>query len=357
VKSETNPYDVLIIGAGQAGLAAGYHLQQTGLQYAILDAQTQSGGNWSSYYESLKLFSPARYSSLPGYPFPGDPNRYPFRDEVTDYLRAYSKHFQLPVLDKRRVTRVTRHTKNGTENFTLEVAGEESLHSRALIVATGGFGKPYIPQLPGQSEFTGRQLHSAEYKNPETFPGQRVVVVGSANSAVQIGVELALYAQVTLASLKPVKFMPQRIAGSDLHFWIRLIGYDQAPLGAWFGMHVPSSVIDDGRYRRALAAGKPNRRPLFQHFTADGVQWNQNEHEPVDTVIYATGFRPPTDFLNDCGALDAKGAPLQRDGISLSVPLLYYVGLEWQHSLASATLRGVGPDAARVVRKIKKVLG
>lgn len=357
MKSEGNIYDVLVIGAGQAGLAAGYYLQQTGLRYAILDAQTQPGGNWPAYYDSLKLFSPARYSSLPGYPFPGDPNRYPLRDEVVAYLRAYAEHFHLLVLGGQHVRRVIKHAENESARFTLEVSGAEPiLHCRALIVATGGFGKPNWPHLAGQKEFAGRQLHSAEYRNPESFLDQRVLVVGSGNSAVQIGVELAQYARVTLASLKPVKYRSQRIAGQDIHFWARAIGYDQAPLGVWFGARSSIPLIDDGHYRAALAAGKPNRRPLFQRLTRDGVQWNDTEYEKIDAVIYATGFRPAVEFLRDCGALNAHGTPYQRDGISLNTPQLYYVGLEWQHGLASATLRGVGPDAKRLVHKIKKAL-
>lgn len=350
-----NTFDVLVIGAGQAGLAAGYHLRRAGLSFNLLEARDEPGGNWPSYYDSLELFSPARYSSLPGLAFPGDPERYPRRDEVTAYLRGYARHFELPVLAGRRVKEVSR--REGRFRLTTEGPRGESLgivEAGAVIVATGGFGRPFVPRLPGEEEFVGRVLHSASYCGPEEYRNQRVVVVGAGNSAVQIAVELAQVARVSLATREPVRFMRQRWLGKDVHFWIRLLRYDPLPLGAWFGFSAPTPVLDQGRYRAALAAGRPERRPMFRRFTARGVEWSDSREEAVDAVILATGFRPHVEFLRGLGALDAQGLPLQRGGVSQTVPGLFYVGQEWQVSHASATLRGVGPDAARVVRRIER---
>lgn len=350
-------FDVVVVGAGQSGLAAGYHLRRSGLAFTLLDGRDELGGSWPSYYDSLELFSPARYSSLPGLAFPGDPERYPRRDEVTAYLRAYARHFELPFLAGCRVRNVSR--QEGCFRLATESSGGEALgtvEARAVIVATGGFGRPYLPRLPGEDEYVGRCLHSASYRGPEEFRGQRVVVVGAGNSAVQISVELAEVARVTLATREPVRFLRQRILGKDVHFWIRLVGYDSLPLGAWFGFRAPTPVLDQGRYRAALAAGRPERRPMFESFSRDGVVWRDGSAEAVDAVILATGFRPHVEFLRELGALDAQGLPLQRAGVSRTVPGLFYVGQEWQVSHASATLRGVGPDAARVVRKIESQL-
>ena len=193
-------YDTIVIGAGQAGLAAGYHLQRAGVSFAILEAGDQPGGSWPAYYDSLRLFSPARYSALPGRPFPGPAGRYPARDEVVAYLRDYAAHFRLPVITGVRVTEVAP----APDGFRVRAANGTVFSARAVVAATGAFHRPSLPALPGQESFGGRIIHSAAYRRPEDFAGQRVIVVGAGNSAVQIAVELADTqggpAEVTLAT-------------------------------------------------------------------------------------------------------------------------------------------------------------
>ncbi|MEZ4728706.1 MAG: NAD(P)-binding domain-containing protein [Caldilineaceae bacterium] len=207
------PLDTLVIGAGQAGLAAGYHLQRAGNSFIILETGDRPAGSWPHYYDSLRLFSPARFSSLPGFPFPGDPERYPTRDEVIDYLETYAAHFGFPICFGAQVVNVTQD--NGL--FTVATADNRLFHARSLIAATGSFHRPYIPILPGQQNFQGKILHSVAYRTPTAFAGQRVVVVGAGNSAIQIASELAQVAQVTLATRQPVRFVTQRPYGRDLH--------------------------------------------------------------------------------------------------------------------------------------------
>jgi putative flavoprotein involved in K+ transport len=172
----TTPYDVLVLGGGQAGLAAGYYLQRAGLSFAILEGTSDVGGSWPHYYDSLRLFSPAGRSSLPGMPFPGDLQHYPARDEVVAYFRHYACHFALPVVTNARVVRV-EHTAQG---FRVSTSSGHVYQARRIIAATGAFHRPYLPSLPGQDEFTGRVLHTASYRNPTSFEGQRVIVVGAA---------------------------------------------------------------------------------------------------------------------------------------------------------------------------------
>jgi len=170
-----------------------------------------------------------------------------------------------------------------------------------------------------------------------------VVVVGRGNSAVQIAIELADSSHTLLAVLRPVQLTKTKVLGIDLHFWIRAVGLDTFPF--WrFGKKPPSpsSVADLDDYRARLEAGKPDQRPMFTSFYSDGVVWTDGTKEPVATVIFATGYRPDLSYLHPLGALDAEGKPLQTAEISLSVPGLYYVGLEGQRSFASATLRGWG---------------
>jgi putative flavoprotein involved in K+ transport len=348
----TTPYDVLVLGGGQAGLAAGYYLQRAGLSFAILEGTSGAGGSWAHYYDSLRLFSPAGRSSLPGMPFPGKPYHYPTRDEVVAYLRHYARHFELPVVTDARVVRVERIATG----FHVRTSGGTIYHARSIIAATGAFHRPYLPSLPGQDAFAGRLLHAATYRNPTSFEGQRVLVVGAGNSAIQIAVELAKVAHVTLATREPIRFRRQKLLGQDIHHWAWLLGLDRLPLGIFSGKAAASGVLDTGVYQAAIAAGQPDRRPLFTRFTSAGVVWPDRTAEPIDTVIYATGYRPNLDYLADLGALDADGQPLHRRGISTTVPGLAYVGLSNQWTYASATIRGVGPDATYIVQRLQRYL-
>lgn len=247
-------FDVVIVGGGQSGLVAAHALRQRGLRPVVLEANEQAAGSWPRYYDSLTLFSPARYSSLPGMPFGGDPDRYPRRDEVVAYLLRYADQLDAEIRTGQRVTAVRRDG----EGFILHLDGGRRLGGRAVVAATGSFGRPYRPDLTGLDSFTGRLLHVADYRFPEPFAGQRVIVVGAGNSAVQVAAELATCARVTLASRAPVRWAEQQPFGErDLHFWLAVSGLDTAPLGRFVRRPPTQMVIDDGRYRAALAAGRP----------------------------------------------------------------------------------------------------
>ncbi|MGW6316431.1 flavin-containing monooxygenase [Streptomyces sp. NPDC055099] len=341
--------DVAVIGGGQSGLAAAHALRRQGVRPMVLEASRQAAGSWPHYYDSLTLFSPARYSSLPGLPFGGDPERYPHRDEVVDYLLRYASRLDADIRTGHRV----REVRAAGALFTLTLENGSLLAARAVVAATGGFGRPTLPALPGLDSFTGKVLHVADYRAPRPFAGQRVVVVGAGNSAVQVAAELAAHARVSLASRAPVKWFKQRpLAGRDLHFWLNVTGLDIAPLGRFQKRPATMAVIDDGRYRAALTAGAPDRRPVFASAEGSKVTWQDGTVEDVDTFILATGYRPDLGYLAPLGALDPDGRPLHRDGISLTAPRLAFVGLEWQRSLSSASLRGVGRDAQRVARRL-----
>jgi putative flavoprotein involved in K+ transport len=348
----TMQYDVLVIGAGQAGLAAGYHLQRKGLSFAILEGASDVGGSWPHYYDSLGLFSPAGRSSLPGMLFPGKPQHYPTRDEVVAYLRHYAYHFDLPVVTDAQVVQV----EQAGQGFRAITNYGKVYHTRSIIAATGAFYRPYLPQLPGQESFAGRVLHAATYRNPVPFHGQRVLVVGAGNSAIQIGVELAKVAHVTLATREPIRFRRQKLLGQDIHYWAWLIGLDRLPLGPWAAHVAATGVLDIGLYQAAIRAGQPERRPMFTHFIPHGVVWADGTAESVDAVLFATGYRPNLDYLADLSALDANGQPAHRRGMSTTVPGLAYVGLSNQSTYASATIRGVGPDAAYIIRRLQRYL-
>jgi putative flavoprotein involved in K+ transport len=341
--------DIVIIGAGQAGLASAYAAQRAGLQPLVLEAGAEPTGSWPRYYESLALFSPARYSSLPERALPGDPERYPTRDEVAAYLRDYAGWLGADIRTGQRVTRVA--VRDG-QDFEVETAAGLLLHTPFVIAASGGFGRPHRPRLPGEETFRGTLLHAADYRRPAGYAGRRVVLVGGGNSAVQIAHELAAVARVTLATRSRLKWQAQRPLGRDMHWWFDRTGLDYAPLGRLWLRLDGNPVVDDGRYRAALAAGAYDHRAMFTRLTADGVAWPDGSTEPVDAVLLATGYRPDLGYLAGTAALDASGAPLHRAGMSRTVPGLAYVGLDFQRSFRSNTVRGVGADAKRVVERL-----
>ncbi|MFI0349381.1 flavin-containing monooxygenase [Actinomadura sp. 9N407] len=348
--------DVLIIGGGQAGLATAHTARAMGWNPVVLEAASSLAGSWPHYYDSLTLFSPARRSALPGRPFPGDPDGYPSRDEVVAYLDDYAAALDADIRTGHRVERVTT-TGNGGHEVT--TADGEILEAPLVIAATGEFSRPHRPDLPGLGSFSGTVLHSADYRRPEPFAGRRVVIVGGGNSAVQIAIELAATARVTLATRHPLRFMPQRVLGRDVHLWFQRTGLDTAgwarPLLTG-GKGTP--VMDTGTYRAMIATGNPDRRAMFSRLDGTDVVWADGTRENADVVLLATGYRPGVEYLAGLDeALDAQGRPRHRGGVSLAHPGLGFVGLEWQRSFASATLRGVGADARHVLTALRKRAG
>jgi putative flavoprotein involved in K+ transport len=341
-----NKLNAVVIGAGASGLAAGYFLRRSGLRFKILEAAAEPGGSWPHYYDSLRLFSPGRYSSLPGLPFPGEPEEYPSRDEVTEYLRLYARYFRLPVETGQRVERVER----AGESFVIRTAPGEVFNADSVILAIGAFNEPYLPEFRGQNAFEGEILHSASYRGAERFRGKRVVVVGTGNSAIQIAIELTSVAEVSLATRGPIPFRPQRLLGKDVHFWARVLGLDFLPVS----VVGTAGVLDTGSYREAVDLGRPDRRPLFDAFTRQGVIWADGVEEYVDIVLMATGFRPRFPFLSGLSAVGPDGDPLHRKGVSTTESGLYYLGLVGQRNFASATLRGAGADARYIINHLRR---
>ncbi|MCX4657506.1 NAD(P)-binding domain-containing protein [Streptomyces microflavus] len=340
--------DLIVIGAGQSGLATAALAPRHGFaRVLVLESAREPGGAWPRYYDSLTLFSPARYSALPGMRFPGDPDRYPRRDDVVDYLRAYAERLPASVRTSTTVASVTR------QESVWRVRSEDGREftAAAVVAATGDYSTPFLPDIPGRSEFGGRVLHAADYRNPHVFAGQRVIVAGGGNSAIQIAAELGPLAGTTLATRRPVAWTPQRPLGRDLHWWLKHTRLDTAPIRRLLAK-VPVSVIDDGTYRAALDRHGVDRRAMFSRFTTGGVLWADGSKEDVDAVVFATGYRPVFGYLTGSGALDAAGAPVHRGGVSTTVKGLGFVGLEFQRSFSSKTLRGVGRDAAWLLHRL-----
>ncbi len=336
---------MIIVGAGQSGLAAARAARDADLRPLVLEAGDRPAGSWHGYYDSLTLFSPARHSAMPGAPFPGDPDGYPHRDEVTAYLERYAARLDVEIRTNIRVQSV----EADGAGFTVHTADGRNLTAAGIVAASGSFTNPRLPALPGQDGFTGELLHVADYRNPRPYAGKRVVVVGGGNSAVQIGYELSETTAVTLATRAPIRFLQQQHNGRDLHDWLVGTGFDHLP-PEWLMHYVGGTlVMETGDYQNALDSGRMKRREMFTAVDGDAVVWADGEHELVDAVIFATGYRPDLDYLRPLGALDENGAPLHTGGVSATHPGLAYVGLEFQRSFSSNTLRGVHRDAEHVI--------
>lgn len=341
--------DLVIVGAGQSGLAAARAARGVGATAVVLEAGDEPVGSWPNYYDSLHLFSPARYSSLPGLPFPGDPDHYPARDEVIDYLRTYAKGLDADVRLNHRVVAVHRRDAS---TFHVTTADGTVIAARAVIAATCAFGSPYTPALPGLDEFAGTVMHAADYRRPDQLAGTRVIVVGGGNSAVQIAIDLAATARVTIATRRPLRWANQHIRGRDLHWWLRHTGLDIAPIARQLRDR-PAMMLDNGHYRATMATGNPDHQPLFTRLDDRHVHWTDGTTERIDAIILATGYRPNVDHLASLGALTTDGAPAHRAGLSTAVPGLGYLGIEYQRTFSSNTLRGVARDARHVIHGLR----
>ena len=354
-KTDSNIYEVVVIGGGQAGLSLGFYLRRSGLRYVILDGQKLAGGAWLHGWDSLKLFSPAQWSSLPGWLFPGNPGRYPARDEVISYLEQYEERYQLPI--KRPV--LVKSVKSSGELLEIETS-DEIYKTRAVISATGSWQKPFIPEYPGRETFTGIQIHSANYKSPEQFAGKRVLVVGAGNSGAQIMAEVSIFADAIWATLEEPQFLPDNVDGRVLfdaasEKYRALTASATADSSATgkpkprdlLGQIVMVEPVKQARDRQGLAS-----RRMFERFTENGVVWSDGREEYVDAVVWCTGFKPALDFLKPLGVVEENGKVEVNGTHSIKEPRLWLVGYGNWTGFASATLIGVGRSARATVQEI-----
>lgn len=327
--------DVLIIGAGQAGLAMGQALRGTGLDFLLLDAGARVGDSWRARWDSLRLFTPARRSGLPGLPFPGAPGRYPGKDEVADYLAGYAEHFALPVEHGVRVGRL-RRTREGWYDVDGRVA-------RSVVIATGPFRRPFTPPF----RLAVPQVHSADYRRPEQLPDGPVLVVGGGNSGVQIAAELAADRPVTLSAGTAQPVVPQRILGLDAFTWLDGLGIVRAPVESRLGRRVRARDPLIGMGPRGLRRLGVRIVGRVTGVNGGGLRTADGEEVRPAAVVWATGFRPDFGWVEVPGAVGPDGWPVHRHGVS-PVAGLSYVGLPYQRNRGSALLGWVGEDAAVV---------
>lgn len=338
-------YDVVVIGAGQAGLAIGYFLKQ-GRRFVILEAAEAIGSAWRDRWESLRLFTPRRYSGLPDVPFPGDPEGYPDRDEVIAYLERYAETFELPVELKSAVQRLTR--ENG--QFVLEV-DRRRITAEQIVVATGPFQKPFIPDVASRLEADVFQAHSTGYRKPSDVPEGTVLVVGGGNTGFQVAEELSSTRRVVLAIGSRQTPLPQRLLGRDLFWWLTTTRLFNTTVESRLGRRLRTRETLIGSSSRKLGRRYGvELKPRVVDVEGRTVRFEDGTEQKVDAVIWATGYRPDYSWI-DLPVFDPDGRLRHRRGVT-DVPGLYFLGLTWQHTRGSALIGWVKDDAEFIAEQI-----
>ena len=348
----------LILGGGQAGLAVGYHLARRDLPFLILDANERIGDSWRRRWDSLRLFTPARYNALPGMAFPGPARVFSTKDEVADYLAAYAARFELPL---RTGIRVDRLSRNGT-GFMVE-AGDRRFEADNVVVAMGSDQVPRIPAFADQLDPGIVQLHSGEYRNPAQLQEGSVLVVGAGNSGGEIAIEVVKQHPTWLAG-KESGHVPFRIERAPARFvflplLFRFIGHRvltvRTPIGRRMRPKLlshgaplvrvkPKDIVAAGIERVPRVVGAQGGLPLLE----DGRVLE------AANVIWCTGYRPDFSWIDlpVFGEEDEPIEPIHRRGIVPDEPGLYFVGLFFLYAMSSGFLPGVGRDAAHIVKAI-----
>ncbi len=355
----TQHIETLIIGAGQAGLATGYHLKQLGREFLILDGIERVGDNWRCHWDSLRLFTPAKYDGLPGLPFPGDPWSFPAKDAVADYLESYALEMDLPVRLQTRVDRLKERPGGG---FTAQL-GAETITSDHVVVATGTRGRtPHLPEVASLLDPSIRALHSTEYLRPSQLSHGPTLVVGASHSGCEIAYEIAEHLPVTLCG---------RYTGNEP--FAPGSGWDRVftPLMVLVANHVLTRRTPLGRkvmrYLRSPHHGAPAARIKRRDLEERGVRWLEQrvtgaspDGKPVladgtvldvTTVIWCTGFEHHFEWI-DLPVFDQQGWPQEYRGVVDEAPGLFFCGLVFQYAFSSMVLLGIDRDAAYVAGRI-----
>jgi putative flavoprotein involved in K+ transport len=352
---QTETHETIVIGAGQAGLAVAYHLQRQGRSVVILDSHARVGDSWRQRWDSLKLYSPAFRDGLPGLPFPAPRASYPSKDDMADYLETYASHFELPVHAETRVDALMRE-----DSRYVAIAGDRRFEADNVVIATGVFQKPHIPELASELDPSITQLHSQAYRNLSQLQEGGVLVVGASHSGSDIAFEAASKHDVVLSG-RDTGQLPAPIESRRGRFLFR---------GLFFvGTHVLTADTPPGRKMRTHVrhGGAPLLRYRRKDLTAAGVErvlertvgvkdglpvLDDGRVLEVRNVVWCTGFRPDYSWIQVPFEIGDDGFPVQYRGVVSSSPGLYMVGLPFLHSFASMLIGGAGRDAERVARHI-----
>ena len=346
--------ETVVIGGGQAGLSVGYHLAQRGRRFVILEANARVGDTWRRRWDSLRLFTPARFDGLPGMPFPAGSHYFPTKDEFADYLDGYAARFELPVQTGARVERLAREG----DQFVVRT-GQGTLRADNVVVAMANFQRPWVPAFAAELDPSIVQLHSSEYRNPSQLRDGDVLIVGAGNSGSEIAKEVApgRRSWISGRDVGQVPFrIESRVARALAPILFRIVFHRVLTLDTPMGRKVRPKILHIGGplirvKRQDLAVAGIERVPRTTGardglpLLADGRTLN------VANVIWCTGFRPGFSWI-DLPVIDERDEPVQERGMVQSQPGLYFVGLHFLYALSSVMIHGVGRDAERIARSI-----
>lgn len=338
-------YDVAVIGAGQTGLAIGHFLARQGRRFVLLDGADSIGAAWRERWDSLVLFTPRRYDSLPGLPFPGDPDGYPTRDEVIAYLEQYAETFELPL----ELGSAVRSLTKDAGRFVLEL-DRRRIVATQVVVATGPFQTPRTPEFAGALAAEAYQTHSTGYRNAADVPAGTVLVVGGGNTGFQIASELAATHAVHLSIGSRQTPLPQRLLGRDIFWWLVTTRLFKTTVGSRLGQKLRGRDTLIGSSPRAIKRTGVQRRPRATGASGRTITFADGSELEVDAVIWASGFGLDHSWI-DLPVAGEDGHIRHRRGIS-DTPGLYFLGLPWQHTRGSALLGWVKDDAEYVAEHI-----
>lgn len=352
----TEHIETVIIGAGQAGLSTAYHLKKRGRACVVLDSNARIGDNWRRHWDTLRLYSPAKYDGLPGLSFPAAPWTFPQKDEVAAFLESYALKFDLPVRMSTRVGALEQRTGGG---FQLRI-GENTITCDNVVVATGTFGQaPNVPAFAGRLDPSIRQLHSSHYHRPDDLQPGPVLVVGASHSGTDIAFEASRTNPVTLCGRDPGQ-LPLKPEQRRAKIMFPVIVF------AWHHVLTRRTPIGRKEFREVRAHGGPMIRVHREDLAARGVERNTTRMigvqdgmplledgtvVPVTNVVWATGFRQIFDWIK-LPVVGEDGWPVEMRGVVDDVPGLFFCGLAFQYAFSSMVFPGIGRDAEYLARRI-----
>jgi putative flavoprotein involved in K+ transport len=354
--SERERVQTVIIGGGQAGLSVGYHLARRGLPFVILEANQRVGDTWRRRWDSLRLFTPARFNGIPGMPFPAPAHSFPTKDEMADYLEAYARHFALPVRTGVEVERVSREG----DRYAVE-AGDHRLEAEQVVVAMATYQKPKVPSFARELDSGLVQLHSSEYRNLSQLRAGGVLLVGAGNSGSEIAMEAARAGHPTWMSGRDTGHLPFRIGGLPARLFLaplvlRFLFHRVLTVDTPLGRKVRPKIISQGGplirvMPKDLAAAGVARVPRLAGVRDGRPVLDDGRVLDAANVIWCTGYHPGLSWV-DLPIFGEHGEPRHYRGVVAEAPGLYLVGLHFLYAMSSTMIHGVGRDAEHVVEAI-----
>jgi putative flavoprotein involved in K+ transport len=339
--------EVAVIGGGQAGLAMGHFLRRQGRRLVILERGGQIAPAWRERWDSLTLFTPRRYSGLPGLPFPGDPEGYPSRDQVIAYLERYADTFDLPIELNSEVKKLE---VADDRRLRLEVDGR-TISADQVVVATGPFQTPFVPKLADRLADDVFETHAVGYRRPDEVPQGTVLVAGGGNTGFQIAKELSATHKVVLSIGSRQTPLPQRPLGRDLFWWLTKARILDKSVESRLGRKLSTRETLIGSSPRELKRRYGvELRPRATGADGRTVRFEDGSELEVDAVIWATGYRPDYSWIK-LPVFDADGRLRHRRGVT-DVPGLYFLGLTWQYTRGSALIGWVQEDAEFIAERV-----